>query len=94
MCIRDSRGADVALVAVGADALIRTAMDAIRPGGRVMLFAATQHSEAAFDPAAVCMDEKTLMGSYSSSIAVNEEVADLVSVSYTHLDVYKRQSRS
>jgi L-iditol 2-dehydrogenase len=57
-------------------------MDAIRPGGRVMLFAATQHSEAAFDPAAVCMDEKTLMGSYSSSIAVNEEVADLVFSGY------------
>jgi L-iditol 2-dehydrogenase len=78
----EGRGADVALVAVGADALIRTAMDAIRPGGRVMLFAATQHSEAAFDPAAVCMDEKTLMGSYSSSIAVNEEVADLVFSGY------------
>jgi len=29
----EGRGADVALVAVGADALIRTAMDAIRPAG-------------------------------------------------------------
>ena len=72
------RGADVALVAVGADALIKTAMAAIRPGGRVMLFASTQHGEAPFDPAAVCMDEKTLMGSYSSSVAVNDEVAQLV----------------
>jgi L-iditol 2-dehydrogenase len=34
----EGRGADVALVAVGADALIATAMAAIRPGGRVMLF--------------------------------------------------------
>jgi L-iditol 2-dehydrogenase len=68
----------VTLLAVGADALIRTAMDAIRPGGRVMLFAATQHGEAPFDPAAVCMDEKTLMGSYSSSFAINDEVAQLV----------------
>ena len=74
----DGRGADVTLLAVGADALIRTAMDAIRPGGRVMLFAATQHGEAPFDPAAVCMDEKTLMGSYSSSFAINDEVAQLV----------------
>ena len=72
------RGADVALVAVGADALIRTAMDAVRPGGRVMLFAATQHGEALFDPAAVCMDEKTLMGSYSASVAINDAVAELV----------------
>jgi L-iditol 2-dehydrogenase len=74
----EGRGADVALVAVGADALIRTAMDAIRPGGRAMLFASTQHGEAPFDPAAVCMDEKTLMGSYSASVTINDEVAELV----------------
>jgi L-iditol 2-dehydrogenase len=74
----DGRGADVALVAVGADALIRTAMDAIRPGGRVMLFASTQHGETPFDPAAVCMDEKTLMGSYSASVTINDEVTQLV----------------
>ena len=74
----EGRGADVALVAVGGNALITVAMDAIRPGGRVMLFASTQHGEAPFDPAAVCMDEKTLMGSYSSSVAINDEVAQLV----------------
>jgi L-iditol 2-dehydrogenase len=78
----EGRGADVALVAVGADALIRTAMDAIRPGGRVMLFASTQHGETPFDPAAVCMDEKMLMGSYSASVAINDEVADLVFSGY------------
>jgi L-iditol 2-dehydrogenase len=74
----EGRGADVALVAVGADALIQTAMDAVRPGGRVMLFASTQHGEAPFDPAAVCMDEKTLMGSYSASVTFNDPVAQLV----------------
>jgi L-iditol 2-dehydrogenase len=74
----EGRGADVALVAVGADALIATAMEAIRPGGRVMLFASTQHGTAAFDPAAVCMDEKTLMGSYSASVAIQEEGIQLV----------------
>jgi L-iditol 2-dehydrogenase len=78
----EGRGADVALVAVAGNALIRTAMDAIRPGGRVMLFAATQHGEAPFDPADVCMDEKTLMGSYSSSLTVNDKVADLVLSGY------------
>jgi L-iditol 2-dehydrogenase len=76
--VTEGRGADVALLAVGGDALIKVAMNAIRPGGRVMLFAATQHGEAPFDPAAVCMDEKTLMGSYSSSVAINDEVAQLV----------------
>ena len=74
----EGRGADVALVAVGGSAVIQTAMDAIRPGGRVMLFAQTQHEEAPFDPGAVCMDEKTLMGSYSASVAINKDVEDLV----------------
>jgi len=76
--VTEGRGADVALLAVGANALIKLAMDAIRPGGRVCLFAQTQHGEAPFDPAAVCMDEKTLMGSYSSSVAIQDEAIDLV----------------
>ena len=74
----EGRGADVALVAVGSDALIAQAMAAIRPGGRVMLFASTQRGAATFDPAAVCMDEKTLMGSYSSSVAIQDEAVRLV----------------
>ncbi|ADV82789.1 zinc-dependent dehydrogenase [Terriglobus saanensis] len=78
----EGRGADVALVAVGADALIATAMDAIRPGGRVCLFASTQHGTASIDPAAVCMDEKTLMGSYSSSVAIQDEAIEAVFSGY------------
>lgn len=74
----EGRGADVVIVAVGGNALIRPAMDAARPGGRIVLFAATQHGEAVIDPAAVCMDEKTLMGSYSASIDIQQEAAELV----------------
>ena len=74
----DGRGADAVILAVGGNALIKTAMDACRMGGRVMLFAQTQHGEAAFDPGAVCVDEKTLLGSYSSSFDIANEVADLV----------------
>jgi L-iditol 2-dehydrogenase len=73
----DGRGADAVVLAVGGNTLIKTAMDAVRPGGRVMLFAQTQHGEAAVDPGAVCMDEKTLMGSYSSSFEILDEVTDL-----------------
>jgi L-iditol 2-dehydrogenase len=73
----DGRGADAVILAVGGNALIKTAMDAVRPGGRVMLFAQTQHGEATIDPGAVCMDEKTLMGSYSSSFEILDEVTDL-----------------
>lgn len=80
----EGRGADVALVAVGGNALIQTAMAAIRPGGRVVLFASTQHGEAPFDPAAVCMDEKTLMGSYSASVAIQDEVTQLVFGGYSN----------
>jgi L-iditol 2-dehydrogenase len=74
----DGRGADAVMLAVGGTALIRTAMDAVRPGGKVMLFAQTQHEEASFDPGAVCMDEKTLLGSYSASADILDEVVGLV----------------
>jgi L-iditol 2-dehydrogenase len=69
----DGRGADAAILAVGSNSLIGTAMDAVRPGGRVLLFAQTQHGDAVFDPAAVCMDEKTLIGSYSASVDLQDE---------------------
>src|SRR5260221_7669587 len=71
--LTEGRGADAVILAVGGNSLIRTAMDAARPGGRVLLFAQTQHGEAAVDPAAVCVDEKTLMGSYSASVDLQEE---------------------
>ena len=74
----EGRGADAVIVAVGGNALIRTAMDATRPGGQVLLFAATQHSEATIDPAAVCMDEKSLLGSYSASAEIQGEAAQVV----------------
>lgn len=78
----DGRGADAVILAVGGNALIKTAMDAARPGGRVMLFAQTQYGETTIDPGQVCMDEKTLMGSYSSSFDILDEVTDLVFAGY------------
>lgn len=74
----EGRGADAVILAVGGNNLIRTAMDAARPGGRILLFAQTQHGDATFDPAVVCMDEKTLLGSYSSSFEIEPNVEDLV----------------
>ena len=76
--LTEGRGVDAVIVAVGGNSLIRPAMDAVRPGGRVMLFAQTQRSEAAIDPAAICVDEKTLMGSYSASVDIQEETVDFV----------------
>jgi L-iditol 2-dehydrogenase len=74
----EGRGADAVILAVGGNALIRAAMDAARPGGRVLLFAQTQHGDAVIDPAAVCMDEKTLMGSYSASVEIQDRGEQLV----------------
>jgi L-iditol 2-dehydrogenase len=71
--LTEGRGADAVILAVGGNTLIRTAMDAARPGGRVLLFAQTQHGEAVIDPAAVCVDEKTLLGSYSASVDLQEK---------------------
>ncbi len=79
----EGRGADVVIVAVGGNALIRPAMDAARFGGRVLLFAATQHGETVIDPAAICMDEKSLIGSYSSSADVQQAASQLVLDGYT-----------
>lgn len=69
----EGRGADAAILAVGGNGLIRSAMDAVRPGGRVLLFAQTARGEATIDPAAVCVDEKTLVGSYSASVELQQE---------------------
>ncbi len=76
--LTEDRGADAVILAVAGNALIRTAMDAARPGGRVLLFAQTQHGEATIDPAAVCVDEKSLLGSYSASVDLQEESARFV----------------
>lgn len=69
----DGRGADAIILAVGSNALIRPAMDAARAGGRVLLFAQTQRGEVVIDPAAICVDEKTLVGSYSASVDLQED---------------------
>jgi L-iditol 2-dehydrogenase len=76
--LTEGRGADAVILAVGGNSLIRTAMDAARPGGRVLLFAQTQHGEAVIDPAAICVDEKALVGSYSASVDLQEEAVSFV----------------
>jgi L-iditol 2-dehydrogenase len=69
----EDRGADAAILAVGGNTLIQKAIDSIRPGGRVLLFAQTVRGEATVDPASICVDEKTLLGSYSASVELQEE---------------------
>jgi L-iditol 2-dehydrogenase len=76
--LTEGRGADAVILATAGNSLIRPAIETARPGGRVMLFAQTQRSEVAIDPAAICVDEKTLLGSYSASVDLQEENVRLV----------------
>ena len=43
-----------------------------------MLFAQTVREKATIDPASICVDEKTLLGSYSASVDLQEESTDWV----------------
>src|SRR5581483_8094050 len=74
----EGRGADAVILAVPGTKLIETAIQAARPGGRIMLFAQTVREQAVIDPAAVCVDEKTLLGSYSASVDLQQESTDWV----------------
>ncbi len=76
--LTEGRGANAVVLAVPGTSLVRMAMDAACPGGKVLLFAQTVHGEVVIDPAAVCVDEKTLLGSYSASIDLQDEAVNFV----------------
>jgi L-iditol 2-dehydrogenase len=76
--LTEGRGADAVVLATAGNNLIRTALEAARPGGRVLLFAQTVRGEAAIDPAAICVEEKSLLGSYSASVDLQEESVQFV----------------
>ncbi len=73
------RGADVVLVAVAHPAVVVEALAAARPGGRVLLFAANDPvTKIEFPAAAVGIDEKEILGSYSAAVDIQETAAALV----------------
>jgi L-iditol 2-dehydrogenase len=75
----EGRGADAAVLAVPSGAALTQALSLLRPGGKVLLFAHTRKGEEVkVDAGAVCVDEKTVLGSYSSSVDLSDEVARLV----------------
>ena len=74
-----NRGFDAAVIAVPSDAVVREAQSLVRGGGRVLLFSHTRRGdETPVDLAAVCVDEKDLIGSYSADFLLQDEVARLV----------------
>src|SRR5713226_5223555 len=75
----DGRGADAVLVAVANPSVVVDALAAARPGGRVLLFAANDPvTKIEFPAAAVGIDEKEILGSYSAAVDIQEAGADLV----------------
>ena len=75
----EGRGADAVLVAVAHPAVVPDALAAARPGGRILLFAANDPvTKIEFPAAAVGIDEKEILGSYSAAVDIQESAADLV----------------
>jgi L-iditol 2-dehydrogenase len=81
------RGLDAAVIAVPSDAAVQQALQLTRCGGQILLFAHTRRASAnshlpapnfQLDLASVCLDEKDLLGSYSSDFTLQDEVARLV----------------
>jgi L-iditol 2-dehydrogenase len=72
-------GADAVFLAAPSPKLVPTALSIARPGGRVLLFAQNDPSmQIEFPAAAVGVEEKEILGSYSASVALQEESAQLV----------------
>jgi L-iditol 2-dehydrogenase len=91
---------DSAIIAVPSDAAVYQALQLVRGGGQVLLFAHTRRTEVGnqksearppssalrpppsvlrpLDFSSICLDEKDLIGSYSSDFTLQDEVADLV----------------
>lgn len=75
----DGRGADAVLVAVAHPSVVTDALAAARPGGRVLLFAANDPvTKIEFPAAAVGIDEKEILGSYSAAVDIQDSAAGLV----------------
>src|SRR5579863_7812162 len=75
----EGRGADLAIIAASARGIVEQAVASSRPGARILLFAQTSHQERIeVSGADVCMGERILCGSYSASVDLQKESADLV----------------
>jgi L-iditol 2-dehydrogenase len=70
---------DAAVVAVPSEAAVAQAVELVRGSGQILLFAHTRKGEpGAVDFGSVCLEEKDLIGSYSSDFTLQEEVSRLV----------------
>ena len=77
--LTDGRGADMVFVATNVKGLVEEAIRCTRPGAKIMLFAQTSDKERIeLSGASICVGERSLLGSYSASVDIQREGADLV----------------
>lgn len=77
--LTDGRGADIVFSATNVNGLVNEAIKVTRPGAKIMLFAHTSDKERVeISGASICKDERSLLGSYSASVDLQKESADLV----------------
>jgi L-iditol 2-dehydrogenase len=70
---------DSAVITARCDRCVLHALEAVRGGGRVLLFAHTHDGpELPVELASICRDEKDLIGSYSSDFTLQRDVSRLV----------------
>ncbi len=73
------RGADLVIVAASAKGIVEQAVKCSRPGAKILLFAQTSHQERVdLSGADICVGERTLCGSYSASVDIQAEGAEMV----------------
>ncbi|HEV8040678.1 MAG TPA: zinc-dependent dehydrogenase [Bryobacteraceae bacterium] len=73
------RGADSVIIAASAPGIVEQAVRYSRPGSRILLFAQTSHHERIeVSGADICVGERIVFGSYSASVDLQQESADLV----------------
>jgi L-iditol 2-dehydrogenase len=72
-------GADAAVVAVPSARAIEQAFKVTRGGAKILLFAHTRHNDpVTMDAGAICVDERHVLGSYSSSPHLLKETSRLI----------------
>ena len=77
--ITANRGADLVIVAASGPAVVEQAIATSRPGARILLFAQTSGKERIeLSGASICVGERTVFGSYSASVDLQKESAELV----------------
>lgn len=73
------RGVDCVIVATSYPVVVTEALAAARPGGRVLLFAQNDPVlKLEFPAAAIGIEEKEILGSYSASVDIQHTGADLI----------------